>query len=87
MEQGRQIFEKGIPARSVAGCASCHGENGEGAAVFPRIAGQHADYLVRQLQEFRTRLRPHGVIMAQQVVKNMSNEEMRAVAAYLQAKP
>lgn len=87
VEQGRQIFEKGVPSRGVAGCASCHGDNGEGASVFPRIAGQHADYIVRQLQEFRTRLRPHGVIMAQQVVKNMTNEEMRAVAAYLQAKP
>jgi cytochrome c553 len=75
------------PARNVAACTSCHGENGEGASVFPCIASQHAAYIVRQLQEFRTKLRPHGVIMAQQVVKNMTNEDMQAVAAYLQAKP
>jgi cytochrome c553 len=87
MEQGRRIFEDGIPARGVAACASCHGAKGEGAAVFPRLAGQHADYIVRQLQEFGTRLRPHGVIMRERVVKHMQPEEMRAVAVYLQAMP
>lgn len=86
MEQGRRIYEQGIPARGVAACASCHGEKGEGASVFPRLAGQHAEYIVRQLLEFRTRLRPHGVIMAERVVKNMTPAEMRAVAAYLQAR-
>jgi len=86
MEKGRRIFSEGIPARKVMACTQCHGENGEGASVFPRIAGQHAEYIVRQLNEFSTKLRPHGVIMAERVVKYMAPEEMRAVAAYLQAK-
>ena len=83
--QGKKIFEQGIPARNLAACTSCHGENGEGASVFPRIAGQHADYLVRQLNEFGTKLRPHGVIMAERVAGKMTPEEKRAVAAYLQS--
>lgn len=86
MDQGRQIFEQGIPAKKLAACTSCHGENGEGASVFPRIAGQHADYIVRQLNEFGTKLRPHGVIMAERVASKLSPEEKRAVAVYLQSK-
>jgi len=86
MEKGRRIFSEGIPARNVMACKQCHGERGEGASVFPRIAGQHADYIVKQLNEFSTKLRPHGVIMAERVVKNMTPEDMRAVATYLQAK-
>lgn len=82
--RGAQIFRDGLPARNVPACASCHGERGEGASVFPRIASQHADYLVRQMQEFGTKLRPHGVIMADRVVKHLSAEEIRAVAVYLQ---
>jgi cytochrome c553 len=87
MERGRRIFDEGIPASNVRACAKCHGEEGEGESVFPRIAGQHAEYIVKQLQEFRTKLRPHGVIMANRVVKPMTPEDMDAVAAYLQAKP
>lgn len=87
VERGRQIFDQGIPASNVRACAKCHGEDGEGESVFPRIAGQHAEYIVKQLQEFRTKLRPHGVIMANRVVKPMTPEDMEAVAAYLQGKP
>ena len=86
MEQGKRIYAQGIPAHNVAACASCHGDNAEGASVFPRLAGQHAEYIVKQLQEFRTKLRPHGVVMAERVVKNMTPDEMRAVAAYLQSR-
>jgi cytochrome c553 len=86
MEKGRRIFEEGIPGNKVRPCARCHGDNGEGESVFPRIAGQHAEYIVKQLKEFGTKLRPHGVIMAKRVVETMSEGEMEAVAAYLQAK-
>jgi cytochrome c553 len=86
MEKGRRIFEEGIPNSKVRPCTKCHGDDGEGESVFPRIAGQHAEYIVKQLKEFGTKLRPHGVIMAKRVVQPMTNEEMEAVAAYLQAK-
>jgi cytochrome c553 len=86
VEAGRKIYEQGIPARGVRACASCHGENAEGASVFPRLAGQHAEYVVRQLKVFRTRrLRPHGVIMADES-RNLSDDELRAVAQYVQSR-
>lgn len=82
--RGREIFTRGIPAQKVRACASCHGERAEGAAGFPRLAGQHADYLVRQLKVFRTPLRPHGVIMKNET-RSLNEAQMRAVAAYLQS--
>lgn len=84
--QGKQIFEKGIPAKGIPACTQCHGQNGEGASVFPRIASQHAEYTVRQLNEFNTKLRPHGTVMKDNVAKKMTAAEMKAVAAYLQSK-
>jgi cytochrome c553 len=84
-QAGRKIYEQGIPARGVRACASCHGDNAEGASVFPRLAGQQAEYVMRQLKVFRTRLRPHGVIMAEET-RNLSDEEMRALAQYVQSR-
>jgi cytochrome c553 len=81
---GRKIYEEGIPARGVRACGSCHGANAEGASVFPRLAGQHAGYVLRQLTVFGTRLRPHGVLMKNETAK-MSAAEMRAVAEYVQS--
>jgi len=81
---GRKIFEMGIPARGVRPCASCHGDRGEGASVFPRLAGQHASYVLRQLNQFGTRLRPHAVLMKNETAQ-MTAAEKRAVAEYVQS--
>lgn len=81
--KGKVIFQDGIPARGVRACRSCHGDAGEGTTVFPRLAGQHAAYVYGQLKLFGTRLRPHGAVMASEV-KNLSSDEMRAVAEYVQ---
>ena len=85
VELGRKIFAEGVPARGVRACATCHGDNAEGASVFPRLAGQHADYVFRQLKAFGTRLRPHGVLMKNETA-HMSDPEMRAVAEYVQSR-
>jgi cytochrome c553 len=81
---GRKLFTTGAPGRGVRACAGCHGDSAEGAAGFPRLAGQRADYVYAQLKVFGTRLRPHGVVM-QAETKAMTSAEMRAVAAYLQS--
>jgi cytochrome c553 len=85
LARGQKIYHEGVAAKGVRPCASCHGEAGEGAGPFPRLAGQHAEYTVRQLQEFRTKLRPYAVIMSG-FVKGLSNEDMSAVAEYLASK-
>ena len=82
--QGEKIFAQGFPSRGVRACASCHGDRAEGQAGFPRLAGQRADYVFATLKVFGTQLRPHGVVMKDEV-KSMTPAEMRAVAAYVQS--
>lgn len=87
IDQGRTIFASGLPDKGVAACISCHGQHGEGAGPFPRLAGQHADYVVKQLLVYQdTEDRPRGAIM-KAVCNNMSEQDMRAVAAYVEAFP
>jgi cytochrome c553 len=81
---GARLFTQGVPDRGVRPCASCHGANGEGAAAFPRIAGQRADYVFAQLKTFGTQLRPHGILMRKET-HAMSDAELRAVAEYVQS--
>ncbi|MBN3787818.1 c-type cytochrome [Burkholderia sp. Ac-20353] len=84
---GREIFVSGLPDKGVAACIACHGQHGEGMNRFPRLAGQHADYVMKQLTIFReTDTRPRGAVM-KSVCANMSEQEMRAVAAYVEAFP
>ncbi|HMY98495.1 MAG TPA: c-type cytochrome [Burkholderiaceae bacterium] len=84
LRAGRQVFEQGLPDQGVRACASCHGDKAEGAAGFPRLAGQHAAYLERQMKVFSTRLRPHGVLMKAEV-SGLSPAQRKSVAAYLQS--
>jgi cytochrome c553 len=84
LRAGKDIFENGLPAKGVRACASCHGNQAEGAEGFPRLAGQYADYIERQLKVFGTRLRPHGVLMKAETA-NITATQMKAVAAYLQS--
>jgi cytochrome c553 len=53
LARGKEIFENGIPTQGVIQCNSCHGPKGEGMATFPRIAGQHAYYLIQQLNVWK----------------------------------
>ena len=78
---GAEIYGNGIPAQGVPACASCHGANAEGAAAFPRLGGQHVDYLVAQLQGFQSGLRSNAPIMSA-VVRTLTAEQIKAVAAY-----
>jgi cytochrome c553 len=85
MDAGKAIFQNGLSAKNVPACSSCHGAEGRGNAPFPRIAGQHADYLVKQLVVFqRTDERPEGSIM-KTVAHELTRQDIENVAAYVQA--
>lgn len=84
VEEGKQIFDSGLPAQSVPPCSTCHGDHGQGNGQFPRVADQHADYAIKQLTVFQqTEQRPAGVAM-KVVTHSLSRQNMEAVAAYLQ---
>ncbi|MEP6938578.1 MAG: c-type cytochrome [Rudaea sp.] len=85
LESGRVIFLQGIPALGVPACATCHGENGAGKGPYPRLAGQHVDYLVKQLSVFqRTNERPAGAVM-KVVAHQLTHADIRAVSVYAQS--
>jgi cytochrome c553 len=82
---GRSIFESGLPAQNVPACSACHGNLGQGTGVAPRIAGQHVDYIVKQLVVFqRTDGRPAGAAM-KAVAHELSADDVASVAAYAQS--
>ncbi|HEX5393714.1 MAG TPA: c-type cytochrome [Rhodocyclaceae bacterium] len=84
---GEEIFRRGIAAKEVPACATCHGEKGQGNGPFPRLAGQHADYLMKQLMVFqRTDQRPEGAIM-KTVAHSLSGDDIQAVSEYLEHAP
>jgi cytochrome c553 len=83
-EAGKAIFESGLPDQHVPACASCHGDNGQGHEQFPRLAGQHADYVRKQLLVFqRTDERPEGAVM-KVVAHELAPAQIAAVADYVQ---
>ena len=79
--EGQKVFESGAPADGVPPCQACHGAHGEGNGVVPRIAGQHADYLKKQLEAFRSTLRENAVMHAN--TANMTDREIEAVVSFL----
>lgn len=54
VEAGQKLYRAGVIARGVPACAGCHGPTGAGIpAQYPRIGGQHPEYLENQLKSFR----------------------------------
>jgi cytochrome c553 len=62
---------------------TCHGPQARGNDLFPRLAGQHADYLVKQALVIQRGLRDAPVM--HEVIKDLSQDQMRAVATYLES--
>ncbi len=85
IERGRDIAHFGIPEKDVPSCSDCHGPEGPRRnAAYPLLAGQYADYLVLQLEQFAAARRGGSEYahLMQQVAPRMSRDEMEAVAAY-----
>ena len=52
-----------------AACAACHGPDGNSVApTFPKLAGQHADYLVKQLKEYKSGERQNATMNPMSVI-------------------
>lgn len=83
VEQGRTVYERGIPSKGVPACWKCHGEQGEGTDTLPRVGGQHALYLENQLRAFGKRERTNDSKVMQTIAARISDTELRAVASYI----
>jgi cytochrome c553 len=85
LERGREIYEHGVASEGVPACSSCHGADAHGTQDFPRLAGQHAQYILKQLASFQSSMRDVAVMRG--IAQNLRPEEMESVAAYLEAQP
>ena len=83
---GQKIFRGGVQGAGVPACASCHGPQGKGVpSQFPRLAGQHSDYIYSQLNSFRLGTRSNDAAkMMRTIAAKMTDADMKAVAAYIQ---
>jgi cytochrome c553 len=82
---GQKLYKGGNQATGVPACAACHGPDGAGIPVqFPRLAGQHAEYVLTQLTTFRSGERANDAAkMMRAVAARMTDQEMKAVAEYI----
>ncbi|MDP1718024.1 MAG: c-type cytochrome [Burkholderiales bacterium] len=82
---GQSIYRGGVMSKGVAACASCHSPNGAGMpAQYPRLAGQHSEYLATQLKAFRSGERANDPNdMMRKVAAKLSDKEISAVAEYI----
>jgi cytochrome c553 len=62
-------------------CVACHGPDGNSvAADFPKIAGQHHDYLVKALKDYKSGARKNPIMAP--MVANLSARDIEDLAAY-----
>lgn len=82
---GQKIYRGGIASKGVAACASCHGPSAAGIpAQYPRLSGQHAEYIEAQLKAFRSGERgndPNGSMRG--LAGKLSDREIQATADYV----
>jgi len=85
---GKNLFLNGDPSRMIVSCANCHGTNGKGLepnpSMVPVIGGQHKDYLLRQLVNFRKGDRNNsrdGVMNG--MTKLLTDTELESLAEYI----
>jgi cytochrome c553 len=84
---GQKMYRGGDAATGVAACIGCHGPDGAGnaAARFPSLAGQQADYVAKQLKDFKAGARSNDPNqMMRTVAGKMTDAQIEAVAQYVQ---
>ncbi len=85
--QGESLYRAGNKDSGIAACTACHGPNGQGneAAGFPSLSGQHAEYIAIQLRAFRSEARANdgdSRMMRIEAFK-LNDNEIKAVSSYV----
>ena len=67
-------------------CAACHGENGKSVSPdYPKLAGQHPDYLAKALRDYKSGLRKNPIMAG--FAAGLSKQDIDNVAAYYGSLP
>ncbi|MGH8398315.1 MAG: c-type cytochrome [Gammaproteobacteria bacterium] len=84
VKTGEAVYRGGDRESGVPACLACHGPDGAGNApmLIPALAGQHADYVVSQLEAFSSGARKSA--MMDTIAARLTPAQMKAVASYIQ---
>lgn len=85
---GEQIYRQGLGQKRLPACSACHGPSalGNDSAKFPKLAGQHHDYLLLELQAFKEGSRQTDLNhVMHDIASRLSAKEMTAVCEYLES--
>lgn len=83
VKKGETLATTGANGKTIQ-CAICHGEGFKGLGDVPRLSGRSAYYLIRQLNDIKIGARKgNAVALMQPVVKNLSDEDIVNLAAYM----
>ena len=86
IELAQRLYRAGNSEIAVAACSACHSPPGKGNAPagFPSLSGQHAEYTLQQLKDFRSGVRQNdGGEMMRTVVERLTDKELEALASYV----
>ncbi|CAD5107418.1 c-type cytochrome [Zestomonas carbonaria] len=88
VKRGEELFRGGKLADGMPACTGCHSPNGAGlaAAGFPHLGGQHAQYVAKQLTDFREgdRTNDGDAMIMRAIAAKLSNKDIAAVSSYIQ---
>lgn len=81
---GEKLYRGGFRELQVPACMACHGPAGAGIPIqFPRVAGQHAEYLESQLLAYKTGARDHDIMNP--IAFRLSERQIKELSLYMHA--
>lgn len=88
VERGEALFRGGKLEEGMPACTGCHSPDGAGlaAAGYPKLGGQHAQYVAKQLTDFRegNRTNDGDAMIMRAIAAKLSNKDIEAVSSYIQ---
>ncbi|MGI9201499.1 MAG: c-type cytochrome [Woeseiaceae bacterium] len=82
------LYRGGNEENKASACLACHGPTGRGnpAATYPALNGQHAAYTAKQLRDYASGARQSDgkTRIMRDIASRLSNEDIEAIASYLQ---
>ena len=88
VSRGEALYRGGDSEAGVAACIACHGPTGDGnpAARYPALRGQHADYTAKQLRDYKSgeRVTDGKTRIMRDIAERLSEEDIAALSSYVQ---
>ncbi|KJY84396.1 cytochrome C [Vibrio galatheae] len=84
--KGKSLYSAGDAERGLTACIACHGPRGNGTELsgFPKISGQHADYIKAQLEKFRDDKRANDMNeMMRDIAKKLTDDDIDTLSKYV----